>query len=147
MTSGELCISVFTNRKNDEEASEIAEPTRRTSMSVEECSCKGTSCDRLVRTLLGINIRCCLFAVILLSLVLFASVSIYMTAGGHRGSQEDLEALHVNANVMAVMFNQSNVPPTERKKMEMMFHLINNDEGRGMLVHNFVLYTSPFVSL
>lgn len=98
-------------------------------MSVEECPCTGTSCgrDRLVRTLLGINIRCCLFAVVLLSLVLFASVSIYMTAAGHSGSQEDLEVLHVNANVMAVVLNQTNVPPTERKinTVQIVFHLAN----------------------
>ena len=87
-------------------------------MSIEECPCKGTICgrDRLVRTLLGLNVRCCLFAVILLSLILFASVSIYVTAAGHNGSQEDLEAVHVNANVMAAVFSQSNEPPTERKK-------------------------------
>lgn len=86
-------------------------------MLMEECPCEGTICghDRLVRTLLGLNIRYCLFAVVLLSLILFASVSIYMTAAGHNGSQEDLEAVHVNANVMGAVFNQSNVPPTERK--------------------------------
>ena len=108
-------------------------PPGGTSMSMEECR------DRLVRTLLGVNIRCCLFAVILLSLVLFASVSIYMTAAGHNGSQEDLEALHVNSNIMAAVFNQSNVPPTERKKNLTSFIICVlpqwDDEGRGMSTH------------
>ena len=50
-----------------------------------------------------------------------------MTAAGHSGSQEDLEVLHVNANVMAVVLNQTNVPPTERKinTVQIVFHLAN----------------------
>ena len=70
-------------------------------------------CERLVRALLGVDIRCCLFAVVLTSLTLFLGLGVFMTANAHRDSQEDMEALHVNRNVMAVQINESKVPPTE----------------------------------
>lgn len=88
-------------------------------MSTKEHPPKGTPCgrDSVVRALLGIDIRCCLFSAILASVVVFAGVSILMTAARHNGSQDDLEALHVNANVMALVFNESQIPPTERKEL------------------------------
>lgn len=77
---------------------------------------KGTLCwDSLIRAALGLDIRFCLFAIVLSGLVLFAVLGIFMTAADHGGLQSDLEALHVNGNVM---FNDSiyeKIQPTERK--------------------------------
>ena len=74
---------------------------------------KGTLCwDTFIRAALGLDIRVCLFAIVLSSLALFAILGIFMTAANH-GDQNDLEALHVNGNVM---FNDSiyeKIQPTE----------------------------------
>ena len=77
----------------------------------------GTFCwNSLIRAALGLDIRFCLFAIVLSSLALFAVLGIFMTAANHGGLQNDLEALHVNGNVM---FNDSvyeKIQPTERNE-------------------------------
>lgn len=85
-------------------------------MTNEGSSRKGTLCwDSIIRAALGVDVRFCLFAIVLSSLALFAILGIFMTAASHGGYQNDLEALHVNGNVM---FNDSiyeKIQPTERK--------------------------------
>ena len=84
-------------------------------------------CGCLVRRILGVDLRLYLVALVLFSLVLFAGLGVFMTATMYNGSPNDFEALHVNGNVMAVLFNESiieRIPPTERKTKTALSHLL-----------------------
>lgn len=58
-------------------------------------------CSRLVRALLNVDIRCCLFVVVLLSVVLFVILGIVLTSTRRGDPQRDPRAL--DENVMAVL--------------------------------------------
>lgn len=106
-----LLLPVLTTKDTDAVGSTVD----RCSMTIEGSSRKGTLCwDSVIRAALGVNVRFCLFAIVLSSLALFAFLAIFMTAAYNGDLQDDLQALHVNGNVM---FNDSiyeEIQPTER---------------------------------